>query len=113
MSPFRKPITVKRPTAGSYVNGLWVATSTPTEIIIQASVQPATTEDLQSLPEGRRQLGAYKLYTDTQLQSVLENANNPDIVVINGEDYEVAQVEPWQNGIVNHYKILAVRIQPA
>lgn len=115
MSPFnafRKDVTVKRPAAGSYVNGVWVEGAQST-LIIKASVQPATAEEMESLPEARRNLGVYKLYTDTQLQNLLENANNPDIVVIGGHDYEIMRCEPWQNNIVNHYKALAARVQPA
>ncbi len=109
---FRKPLTVKRPAGGSYVNGKWVESGAPSEITIKASVQPATTEDLQSLPENRRQYGAYRVYSSTQFQSLEEDENNPDVVVIGGNDYEIAQVQPWQNGIVPHYKAIAVRVQP-
>lgn len=109
---FRKPLTVKRPSGGSYVNGVWVDDTAPTETTVQASVQPATTEDLQSLPEARRQLGAYRIYSTTKFQSLEEDVNNPDIVVIGGFDFEVAQVQPWQNGVIPHYKAIAVRVQP-
>lgn len=109
---FRKPLTVKRPGEGTRVNGRWVD-GVPTILTIKASVQPATTEDMQSLPESRRTLGAYKVYSDTKFQSLQENTNNPDVVVIDGGDYEVAEVKPWQNGILPHYVALAVRIQPA
>lgn len=111
-SNMRKPLTVKRPAAGSYVNGKWVEGNV-TEITVKASVQPASTEDLQSLPESRRALGVYKLYSDTKFQSVKENATNPDIVVIDGNDYEVMECQPWQNNILNHYRALAARVQPA
>jgi len=114
MSPFnafRKDVTVKRYADGAYVNGVWVE-GAETTLTVKASVQPATTEDLQSLPENRRQLGAYRIYTDSELKSVVENANNPDKVVIDSTDYEVAQVQPWKNGLIEHYKALAVRVQP-
>lgn len=110
---FRKPRIVKRPTGGSYINGEWVETGEPTVITVMASVQPATTEDLQSLPEARRTLGAYRVFSDTKFQSLEEDANNPDVIVIYDNDYEIAQVQPWQNGIVPHYKAIAVRVQPA
>lgn len=109
---FRKTIVLKRPAAGDYnTSGEWVEGAV-TQSNIKASVQPATTEDLQSLPENRRQLGAYRLYSDTAFQPVTEDGANPDVVEINGEDYEIAQVMPWQNGVVPHYKAIAVRVQP-
>lgn len=116
MSPFnafRRDLTVKRPAGGSYVNGVWVESGAPTTITVKASAQPATTEEMETLPEARRSQGVYKLYSDSRFQSVLENANNPDIVVIDGQDYEVMRCEPWKNNIVNHYKALAARVQPA
>lgn len=115
MSPFgvfRKPVTVTRPAQGSFVNGIWVD-GTTTTLTIDASVQPANTNDLQSLPENRRTLGVYVLYSDVPFQSAIENKQNPDIVKINGEDYEIAKSMPWQNDVVSHYKAMAVRVQPS
>ena len=109
-NPFRKPLAVKRPAPGSYVDGVWVDGGAPTEFEIMASVQPADAEDLQSLPENRRLAGAYRLYSDTPFQSLLENEHNPDIVVIYGEDYEIAKCQPWLNGVLEHFKALAVRV---
>lgn len=34
---------------------------------------------------------------------------NPAIVVIDGYEYEVIHREPWQNGIIPHYKYFVVR----
>lgn len=115
MSPFnafRKSLTVKRPASGSYVNGVWVASAAATEITIKASVQPASTEEMETLPEARRAQGVYTLFSSTKFQSLQENTNNPDIVVINSQDYEIMRCEPWQNGLLNHYKALAARVQP-
>jgi hypothetical protein len=114
MSPFarfRRPLTVSRKSLGAYVNGIWVQNEDYSFTIL-ASVQPATPEDLQSLPENRRTLTAYRIYTDTQLLSALEGVRNPDTMTINDEEYEIAQVGVWQNGVINHYKCLAVRVQP-
>jgi hypothetical protein len=114
MSPFnslRKNLTVKRPAAGTWVGGRWQDGVIRT-LTIKASVQPATTDDLQSLPESRRTLGVYRLYSDEPFQSVIEGKQNPDIVEIYGDDYEVMQSMPWQNNLINHYKTLVARVQP-
>lgn len=114
MSPFnvfRKDFTVKRPPNGSYNAGEYVQGS-GVVFTVKASAQPATTEDMQSLPEARRQLGAYRLYSETKFQSLVEGVSNPDVIVIDGDDYEVAQVQPWKNGLIEHYKAIAVRVQP-
>lgn len=113
MSEFRKDVALKRVAQGSYNNkGLWVD-GAETDMTIKASVQPATTEDLQSLPENRRTLGAYRLYSSFEFQTLVEGQKNPDVVTIKGQEYEIAQVDPWENGVINHYKAIAVRIQPA
>lgn len=112
MSGFAKPLIVTRYAAGGYVNGAWVEGAS-SQVTIQASVQPASAEDLQSLPENRRALGAYKLYSSAPFQGVIEGQRNPDTVVINGDTYEVARVDPWQNGVIHHYKTLVVRVQPS
>lgn len=108
---FRKPLTVYRPSNGAYVNGVWVESGDDVVLTINASVQPATTEDLQSLPESRRNLGAYRLYSSEPFQTITEGSKNPDIVQIYGDDYEIAESSPWQNGVQNHHKSLAVRVQ--
>ncbi len=108
---FRRPLAANRKPIGSYVDGVWVEPE-GLAFTVLASVQPATPEDLQSLPENRRTLATYRLYTDTQLFRALEGVRNPDTVIINGEEYEIAQVSAWQNGIIGHYKCLAVRVQP-
>jgi len=65
-----------------------------------------------SLPEGRRNRETYLIYTSTELMSVDVNGQlNPDIVVLNGNDFEIIQVEPWQNGIYSHYKAVASKKQ--
>lgn len=35
--------------------------------------------------------------------------SNPAIVMIDGFEYEVQHREPWQNGIISHYKYYVVR----
>lgn len=112
-NPFRNTVVpVKRPPAGDYVDGVWVE-GAPSNFDIKASVQPASGEDMESLPENRRTLATYRLYTDIHLLENLEGVRNPDVVTLFGEDYEVTKVFPWRNGIIDHYKILATRIQPS
>ena len=115
MSPFnafRKSLKVRRIGDVEYINGKPTEDASET-LCIKGSVQPANTDDMQSLPEGRRLLGVLKIYTDTKLRAAREGSYNSDIIEIDGDDYEVAAVMPWQNGIINHYKILASRVQPA
>lgn len=107
---FRKPVTVKRTTAGAYVNGFWVEGGEVTPApVIRASVQPASQDDMQLLPEGRRTTGAYRLYTNDVL-FLANGTQNADIVTIAGADYEVMADASWQNSIINHRSYLVVRV---
>jgi len=112
---FRSPITLRRPAPGSYVEGRWVE-GAYTDSTITASIQPLKGEDMESLPEGRRDSEAYKMYTSTLVKTVQEAGSNQnaDRVIFFGKEFEVHQVNEWQNNsnftIVNHYKYLVLRI---
>lgn len=111
---FRKPLTGLRFAPGAYVDGRWVeGVSSP--LNLNASVQPATAEDLQTLEESRRQFTTYRIYTDILLKTVVEGeqGTNPDIIYYDGDEYEVTRVFPWQNRIIPHYKALITRRQPS
>lgn len=107
---FRKPVTVKRTQTGSYIDGFWqeggVVSPDP---VILASVQPASQDDMQLLPEGRRVTGAYRVYTNDMLNLAI-GTQNADRVVINGADYEVMAEAGWANGIIPHKSYLVARV---
>lgn len=103
----RMAVVLHRLTAGSYTKGVFTEGTPSTEQIF-SSVQSATPHDLESLPEGRRNAKAYRLYTDTKLRLV--TASNPDKVELYGENYEVNYEGVWQNGLINHYKYLVTKI---
>lgn len=112
MSRFRKPVQILRFAEGAYVDGRWVPGS-PTEFCITASVQPTRPEDLQSLPEGRRVLASYRLYTNDVLFVPREGSNGqPDRAVIKDEEFEIMALADWDNGIRTHRRYLAVRMDP-
>lgn len=111
---FRIPVNLYRKAAGTYVNGLWVEGG-ETLIVITASIQPTTGEEMLSLPEGRRNRKTYSLFTSTKI-NLISTGTNPDQVEIFGERFEVVRVEPWQNnppvfGIVNHFKFFAQALE--
>ena len=107
---FRKPQSITRHAAGSYVNGLFVAGS-PSTITIQASIQPATGEDIKALPEGRRLDDYVKVYTDADLQ-VLEEVNGlqPDKLTWRGHTYECISSDVRQMGVINHFKYIFSKV---
>ena len=104
---FRKPITIRRKKPGFYEKGIWVEGSESTFTIL-ANVQPMKPEEVLCLPEGRRETAAIILYTDSALMCV--GKQNCDTVDWFDSLYEVISIEPWQSGIINHFKVIGVRI---
>ncbi|MCK4521419.1 MAG: hypothetical protein KAU20_02510 [Nanoarchaeota archaeon] len=111
----RQTLTVKRVAAGSYVLGIYQE-GAESEFTIRASVQPLKANEMELLPDERRQSEAYRLYTDTPLQTAKEGKKgspetvNADKVIIYGDTFEVYSVGTWQNQIINHYKIIVFKI---
>lgn len=110
---FRIPLNLYRQNPGSYVKGQWVPAG-ETLIVITASIQPTSGEEMLSIPEGRRNRKTYSLFTSTPIDVIhgVNNSTNPDQIEIFAERYEIVRVEVWQNnppvfGIVNHYKFYA------
>ena len=110
---FRSPITLRTFEVGSYIAGRWVE-GTYTDSTITASIQPLIGEELELIPEDRRERESFKMYTSTVIQTLTDA--NPNQVLFNGKVYEVIQVFPWQNTSVffpvQHYKYICMRLQP-
>jgi hypothetical protein len=109
---FRSQVTLRRFQSGVYTNGRWIDGSY-TDTQISSSIQPMKGEEMQELPEARRDSEGYKLFTSTLINTV--TAVNPDLVLFFGKTFEVVQVFPWQNapamGLVNHYKYIVLRLE--
>ena len=103
-------LTLKRYTAGSYVNGEWVKGASTTQTIT-GTWQPSTGEDMQQIIGARRVSEIFKGYTTTPLRTVQPGttAEQPDSIVKDGIEYEIVFVAPWNNGLIPHYKFVAVR----
>lgn len=106
-SMFTDFYTVTRRSPSAYVAGRLQPATTST-LTISACVQPIAGIDLQRLPEGMRIDGALSLWTTTPLFTK-GAAQDPDQMVVEGETFEVATVEPW--GVVgNYYKAVLQRM---
>ena len=106
----RKTLTVERTTGSGYINGQWNP-GTTSSFTIKASVQPITGRDLEALPQGRRESGeSYSLFTslDTILFCI-NNNENPDIVTIYGQKFEVYSISRWENHLINHFEYSVLR----
>jgi len=107
-SVFRKDLLIKSVTGAEYNDaGDWVG-SVEAETTIQASRQPSSPSDLNSVPENRRQSRAYTIFTDTELSPV--GSQNPDKAVIDGDEYEIHSINKWNNDLLNHFKYVIVKV---
>ena len=109
MSSFRTPLTVTRRAAGAFSDGVWQE-GTETELLILASVQPLRPDEMDSLPEGRRDRQAVKIYTSTELFTVRGKDTSPDLVVWRGDTFEVISVAPHQSAVISHFKAVALKL---
>lgn len=112
---FRTPITLRSYATGSYINGVWVQGAS-TDQQITASIQPITGEEMESLPETRRESEGYNMFTSTRVRTVQEAGSNlnADHVIFNNKEFEIYDVKPWQNNsnftITNHYHYFIFRV---
>ena len=112
MSSFRQhTLTVKRRASGDYdASGFFKVPGPDTEFTITASVQPMTGSEILLLPENRRELETKKIYTSTELYGIEKgNGVNADIVIIDGDEFEVVRIYPYKNNVINHYKIFVAK----
>jgi hypothetical protein len=103
----RRTVAIKHRSAGTNVDGNYVPGSL-TDDTIEASVQPLKPMEVEHLPEGRRERCPFWVITDALLE--LGSSDTPDFVVIGEALYEVESREDWQNGIINHYKYMVLRV---
>ena len=103
----RRALIVKTRSNGGYTDGKWVG-ETSVNGLIMASVQPLTAKQKQTLPEGRKNSASFRLFSADLLNTVEEQ--NPDIVVIDDQDYEVHSRAAWQNNIINHFEYVVIKI---
>lgn len=91
------------------VGGRW-AEPPPVETTIVASVQPATPEDTQALPEGVRASAAMVVYSTSAVKPQgRTGANLGDLLVWGGHDHECLHVEDWDtNG--RYWRAVCVRV---
>ena len=108
---FRHPKLLLREALGSYVNGQWISGARDTTEI-QASIQPVVLgQDMQSVPEGRRQSDFIKIYsTEKLLLASDEPGMQSDIIVHEAQGYELTGTSAYASGVIPHYKYSATKL---
>ncbi len=97
-------------TAGSWVNGKWVKVDQPA-FSITGSWQPIPGDVLELAQDSKRSRKIFECFTYTQVFATDQTTNKPsDIIEVDGDQYEIIELDSWQNGIISHYKFRATRI---
>ncbi len=104
-----RTFTVYREATGSWAKGKWTPGS-ESSFTVTGTWQPTPGNRLSVLPEGKRSVRTYTLYTSTELQGADQPDVAPDIVEADGERYDVITVAPWQNALIPHYECLCQRV---
>jgi hypothetical protein len=107
---FGSSIVVHRATGGtSYVDGVAQVVSVETFTLDGVSVQPATGQDRELVPELVRDREIIKLFTECELKGVdVERKVRADRLDVNGQEYVVETVKDWscEGGF---WKVLAIK----
>ena len=106
-SSYARSITITRRTADTIDSNGFAVAGTVSTITVPATVQPDSSfNTLNSLPEGRRNSECFKIYTGTRLSIT---GSNPDLISYNGISLEIFKEFSYLNGVIYHYKYLAMR----
>lgn len=108
-------VVLSRHATGTYdASGDYIA-AVPTTVTIKANVQPVLKgTDILLLPEAFRTKKVLKLYSSSEIRQRSEHGNDweADRFTWEGETYEVMRVIRYNMGVLNHFKALAVIVDP-
>lgn len=103
---FVRCIGRRRVTASAFANEGVVAPSYGPVVPIDASVQPATPDIVQSLPDGVRVEDTQMVFVACgTIQEGDQTGKSSDILIIDGKSYRVIQLEDWN---ANGYQMAVV-----
>lgn len=107
---FPEQVTRRRYDAGGYQQGEWVE-GPPTDTTIEMHVEPADGEDLERLPEGKRERAEYFGSTLDDVRTTEGDGGPPaDEIVYDGEVYEVAELsDPPSGSPYEHTEVALLR----
>jgi hypothetical protein len=101
---FPGPVTVYRGTGGEYVKGKWTA-GTREEITITGRVRHFIAYELETLPDGKSDIGHVKIFSNDPLViSEDEGDTNGDYIYWQGSFWEVVKLTHVPMGVINHYR---------
>jgi len=104
-------ITIERFAEGSWSNNGRYEKGDAETFTIEASVQPASGNQVKILPEHRRTEEIIVIYSDKQLR-VNDNKKNKsgDTLLHSGKKYEILNVKDWSRTDIPHFECLGVKL---
>lgn len=91
-------------------DGRLAAAGAPTILNVLASVQPASPEQLEDVPDGQSTSDAKLVLTETELRPRKEGVHEPDVITIDGRQYRIHSVEKWDHWGETHYECIALKL---
>jgi len=106
---FTRTVVLRRPRQGTLENeGEYSVPYGESEIT--AIVQPATTAEVQMLPEGNRIGEVISVWSGEELRATDGKLREPDVLVVDGVHYRVTHLEPWPEA--GYFRAFAGRFVP-
>lgn len=99
---------VTRRPKGARVDGVYQASNNPTTLQVVARVRSPYGRELQDLPEGQRADNTLVMLTTTELKTRTADFD-PDVVVVDGDEYRVDGVNNPKAFGDTHYRCMLVR----
>lgn len=107
----RQPFTVKRTSAGGYVDGRWVE-GTESTFEVKAIWYPLKGNEKMMLPDAFRSKYTIKIQSLAELYSLREkDSSQPDQIFIDNYWFEIQERDKYSMRVVDHYEYLAVRVE--
>ena len=108
------PVTLIRQQSGAYVDGYWVDAEA-SRTTIHVNIQPMRGYELMQMPEAERTREWVKFYTTDDVSGLqdarVSGARNPDMILYNNKQYEIAKVSTYEMGILDHTKVVAALVE--
>ena len=78
---------------------------------VTGSLSAATPSDIALLEEGKRSRQCYKLMSNTPLQIAVAGGLMPTQVQVGTDWFEIANENPWQNNVMNHFEYILTKVE--
>lgn len=109
---FPKPYFVTRKTGNYDVHGVWQGDNEIT-VNFMGSVQPADSDTIAAIPQGRENNGVIVIFSDTRLRTSMQDSQQAgDHLTYYDLDYEIVTESAFDSGLLPHFRYVAMARGP-